>query len=277
MSEAFLGQILLVPYMYAPRNWSWCSGNLIDVNNNQSLFALLGTLYGGDGRVNFALPDLRARIPLGATSTMGRGPGLSEAPLAQKSGAETVTLTSQNLPNHNHDVKGSFEITGGVANVPDVQATVDTGLFQQTSGVFNQTGYTEGTAQWQLKVANQRANDDVLANNDYIGIPHMTVTNEDLIAYIDNAPANTLVNIDGVSYSSGSDPMITGTVEIEGTVTLKSSSVAIPERIVEFTDIEAGDAVTIGTTGMGERFNSLGPVLAMGYIIALQGLFPPRS
>ena len=83
---------------FAPRGWAFCDGQLLAVSQNDALFSLLGTIYGGDGRTTFALPDLRGRLPIHA----GQGPGLSQRRLGAKGGAENVTLTVNQLPNHSH-------------------------------------------------------------------------------------------------------------------------------------------------------------------------------
>jgi microcystin-dependent protein len=99
----YIGEILLVPYNFAPHNWAFCNGQLLPINQNQALFALLGTTFGGNGTTNFALPDLRGRSPIGA----GQGPGLLPYTLGEIGGQETVTLTVNQLPAHDHPAFGS--------------------------------------------------------------------------------------------------------------------------------------------------------------------------
>jgi len=91
---------------FAPRGWSYCDGQLLAVSQNDALFSLLGTIYGGDGRTTFGLPDLRGRIPIHA----GTGPGLSQRRLGAKSGAESETLTVNQLPAHSHRLKASLDV-----------------------------------------------------------------------------------------------------------------------------------------------------------------------
>lgn len=88
---------------FAPRGWAFCDGQLLAVSQNDALFSLLGTIYGGDGRTTFGLPDMRGRIPIHA----GHGPGLSERRLGAKAGAEDVTLTVNQLPSHSHALTGT--------------------------------------------------------------------------------------------------------------------------------------------------------------------------
>lgn len=98
MAEPFVSQINLFSFNFAPRGWAQCAGQLLPINQNQALFSLLGTTYGGNGTTNFALPDLRGRVPVG----FGNGVTLGE-----RAGAETVTLTSAQMPTHNHAVSAS--------------------------------------------------------------------------------------------------------------------------------------------------------------------------
>lgn len=95
-SEPFLGQIKVFGFNFAPRGWALCEGQILPINQYQSLYSLLGTTYGGDGRTTFALPDLRGRAPV--------HPG-SSIVLGQSSGSPTNTLTVANMPNHTHSLQ----------------------------------------------------------------------------------------------------------------------------------------------------------------------------
>lgn len=101
MSEPFLGQIMQVGFNYAPRGWAMCDGQLLPIGQNTALFSLLGTIYGGDGRTTFALPDLRGRVAVHP----GTGPGLSPRIVGQRGGAETQTLSVSQLPPHTHSLR----------------------------------------------------------------------------------------------------------------------------------------------------------------------------
>lgn len=103
MSEPFVGEIMLFGGTFAPRGWALCDGQLLAINGNEALFSLIGTFYGGDGRTTFALPDLRGRAPV----HIGNGPGLSNYSIGQNRGAETATLTTNNLPPHSHVLQAS--------------------------------------------------------------------------------------------------------------------------------------------------------------------------
>jgi len=103
MSEPFLAEIRIVGFNFAPRGWALCDGQILPINQNQSLYSLLGTTYGGDGRTSFALPDIRGRVPI----HRGRSDGGSNHPLGQKTGEETHTLSVEEMPQHQHDFNGT--------------------------------------------------------------------------------------------------------------------------------------------------------------------------
>lgn len=107
MAEPFLGEIRLMSFVFPPKGWALCSGQLLPINSNQALFSLLGTMYGGNGQTNFALPDLRGRVPihLGNGHTQG-----------ERAGEQAHTLTPNELPQHSHQVRAASAATGGVAS-----------------------------------------------------------------------------------------------------------------------------------------------------------------
>ncbi len=105
MSEPFVGEIRMFAGNFAPQGWAFCDGQLLAVSQNDALFSLLGTIYGGDGRTTFGLPDMRGRIPIHA----GTGPGLAPRRLGAKGGSEKVTLTVNQLPSHTHPGRGSAD------------------------------------------------------------------------------------------------------------------------------------------------------------------------
>ena len=102
-AEPLLGEIIMFAGNFAPRGWAFCDGQLLPINQNQALFSILGSTYGGDGRTTFALPDLRGRFPLHP----GSGPGLTSRNLGEKAGEEAVTLTVPDLPSHSHSQNAS--------------------------------------------------------------------------------------------------------------------------------------------------------------------------
>ena len=113
MSEPFIGQIYLVGYNFAQRGFALCQGQTLPISQNTALFSLLGTIYGGDGRTTFNLPNLAGRTAIG----QGQGPGLSSRQIGQAGGAETTTLTVQNMPSHTH--AATLNAEGATASATD--------------------------------------------------------------------------------------------------------------------------------------------------------------
>lgn len=105
MSEPFLGEVCIVGFNFAPRGYAKCDGQLLSINQNQSLYAILGTTFGGDGRTSFALPDLRGRTPIHDGSDGG-----STFIAGQKGGQEVVQLSESEIPAHNHTVRATTDV-----------------------------------------------------------------------------------------------------------------------------------------------------------------------
>lgn len=138
MAEPFLSEIRIMSFVFAPKGWALCNGQLLPINQNQALFSLLGTTFGGDGRVNFALPDLRGRTPIhvGGSHTLG-----------ERGGEQAHTLSISELPTHTHVLKASAansdnndptgRLLGG--NVPAVYHAA-TNLVSLNPGTITNTG-----------------------------------------------------------------------------------------------------------------------------------------
>jgi microcystin-dependent protein len=127
MDEAYIGSIVLFAGNFAPRGWAFCDGSILSIAQNAALFSILGVTYGGNGTNNFALPDLRSRVPVHANNGQA-GPGQQAVQLGESAGTNTLTLTSANLPQHTHGtlinktIATTNDPTGGVlaiANYPD--------------------------------------------------------------------------------------------------------------------------------------------------------------
>jgi len=138
MAEPFLSEIRIMSFVYAPKGWALCNGQLLPINQNQALFSLLGTTFGGDGRVNFALPDLRARTPI----HVGSGHTLGE-----RGGEQAHTLSIAELPTHTHVAMASptnanvpapgNAVLGGALNTyrgPDSLVSLNAGSVTNTGG-----------------------------------------------------------------------------------------------------------------------------------------------
>ncbi len=110
--DPFIGQITMFGGNFAPRGWALCDGQLLSISSNQALFSILGTTFGGDGRTTFGLPDLRGRVAMHP----GTGSGLTTRSLGERGGAETVTLNTNQIPSHSHEVQCKAE--GGGEHTP---------------------------------------------------------------------------------------------------------------------------------------------------------------
>jgi microcystin-dependent protein len=130
MADPFVAEIRIFPFNFAPKGWAWCDGQLLPLSQNTALFSLLGTTYGGDGKSNFALPNLRGRAPMHP----GQGPGLSLHDLGETGGSDTVTLLESEMPAHSHSL---------IAQVPPADTNLPTGsVLARTIGA---TPYTSPT------------------------------------------------------------------------------------------------------------------------------------
>jgi microcystin-dependent protein len=105
MADPFVAEIRIFPFNFAPKGWAWCDGQLLPLSQNTALFSLLGTTYGGNGKSNFALPDLQGRAPMHP----GQGPGLSLHDLGETGGSDTVTLLESEIPSHSHGLVARSE------------------------------------------------------------------------------------------------------------------------------------------------------------------------
>jgi microcystin-dependent protein len=121
MSQPFLGQIMLIPYNFAPYEWAYCDGSLLSISQNTALFSLLGTFYGGNGTSTFALPNLQGCVVVG----QGQGTGLSPYVLGETGGSSSVTLLLNDLPSHNHTIPASA--TAGHGSVPGLTVALGSG------------------------------------------------------------------------------------------------------------------------------------------------------
>jgi microcystin-dependent protein len=103
--DPFVAEIRIFPFNFAPKGWAFCDGQLLPISQNTALFSLLGTTYGGDGKSNFALPNLQGRAPM----QPGQGPGLSLHDLGETGGSEAVTLLASEVPSHTHTLNASSQ------------------------------------------------------------------------------------------------------------------------------------------------------------------------
>jgi microcystin-dependent protein len=159
-SNPFLGQIQALGFSFAPRGWAKCDGTLLAISQNSALFALLGTLYGGDGRTTFALPDLRSR----SIVHIGTGTGLDTITQGERGGKISETLTLLKLPSHNHGV--SANVSTGLGSEPTstgIIASHETGFAEEPTAGDDLGGVS------QISVGSNQAFN---IRNPYLGIEY---------------------------------------------------------------------------------------------------------
>lgn len=168
--EVYIGTILPWAGTYAPRDWDLCDGRILSIADNQALFAVIGTIYGGDGRNTFALPDLRGRMPIGA----GYGPGLSRYVQGQTGGAERVLLSVNEIPAHNHASSG-IPASTRAATVGQPGPQIVPGSYQESRGKYYNIYSPESDANTSLKPGGPTGNTG--GNQPYYNLPPFLVVN----------------------------------------------------------------------------------------------------
>jgi microcystin-dependent protein len=137
MAEAYLGELRLFPYNFAPSGWAMANGQTLSIAQNTALFSLLGTTYGGNGTTTFQLPDLRGRVPV----SMGQGVGLSPYVLGETLGVESVTLSLPDMPAHSHSVNATSAKANQASPIGHYPATDAAGVTAEysttTNGIMN--------------------------------------------------------------------------------------------------------------------------------------------
>ncbi|HCC92792.1 MAG TPA: phage tail protein [Flavobacteriaceae bacterium] len=157
--EPTIGEIRMFAGNFAPLGWMLCQGQLLSISGNEALYAIIGTLYGGDGISTFALPNLASRVPVG----MGQGLGLSNIILGEQLGAESVTLMTTQLPAHTHVVdKNSVQVTNGIAS--NRLSTVHEPTKGKSLGVATNNGIS--TLGYNQEVPNMTLHETSLRNED---------------------------------------------------------------------------------------------------------------
>lgn len=132
MAQPYIGEIRLFAGNFAPVGWAFCDGSILPISQNEALFNLIGTTYGGDGQSTFALPDMRGRVPV----HQGQGPGLSLHVIGELAGSEQVTLIPSQLPSHNHVLNATTTAASSASGV--------TGSLTGTAATTNFYGSTPG-------------------------------------------------------------------------------------------------------------------------------------
>jgi microcystin-dependent protein len=143
VADPFLAEIRIFPFNFAPKGWALCNGQLIAISQNTALFSLLGTTYGGDGKSNFALPNLQGNVPMHP----GQGPGLSLHDLGEMGGEATVTLLQTEIPAHTHTLQAQVDPGEDAAPAGETLArSVGASLYQTSSAGLTTLGPVVGSS-----------------------------------------------------------------------------------------------------------------------------------
>lgn len=161
--DPFLAQIVMFAGNFAPRGWAFCDGQLLSINANQALFSLLGTIYGGDGRTSFALPDLRGRAPVHA----GHGPGLSDIKLGQRGGLEQINLNLLNLPSHSHT--GEVKVSTAAPDDDTPSSSVSIGA----SEIFTSSSANTALSSGSILLNNTGGQQPFPSRNPFLGVNYI--------------------------------------------------------------------------------------------------------
>ena len=235
-SEAYTGSVCMTAANYCPSDYVEADGRLLSINNYQALYSLLGTVYGGDARTTFGVPDLRGRLPVG----LGQGPGLTNVLPGTKDGAEKVILLSSQMPAHTH-VATFVPTTGTVpVSIPGKAA----------SGAITATATT-----------------DIVPGSTAVD-PAANVPNYYLTGVTSGASGPVTTTTPGTDKST-----LLGTkVAIDSS----QYQAATATQSVNVSGVVTGGAVTNGVTGGSQPFSIIPPRAALRFCIATQGLYPPR-
>jgi len=162
--EGTMATIMLFAADFAPKNWALCNGQILPINQNQALFSLLGTTYGGNGTTNFALPDFQGRVAVGS----GQGTGRSNFVLGQKAGAPNVTLTVSNLAAHTHPTTATLGATTAAPNTDEGPNNILAGVDMYGAGANGSLG---GVSEQPTGITG--ANAPVSIQQPYLGLNYV--------------------------------------------------------------------------------------------------------
>lgn len=165
--EGYIAQIIMFAGTFAPANWAFCRGQLLDISQNTALFALVGTIYGGNGQTNFALPDFRGRIPVGSGSN-----SLGTFNLGEMAGSNSVTVTVNQMPAHSHPVSAASikasDLNNSLTNpVGNAYATLGSNFYTSPANGTDNLGGVSGTT------AASGGSQPININMPYLGINYV--------------------------------------------------------------------------------------------------------
>ena len=274
MSEPFIGEIRMIGFQFAPRNWAFCDGQILPIRQNEALFALIGNIYGGDGMNNFALPDLRGRVPMHS----GKGTGLLLRELGEELGMEAVGLDISTLPTHQHVVQTAApEASIAVANdfvtvaAPKATVQVQNDFVTVDAPTVNVT-VEENFVTAGLNATTDSARESAASSNRIMASSRIYSS--------DNATSNA--QLGGVAVNTDSSKLkVTNNAP---NVTVKPAALTVTNSKPSVTVDPAYIGVSVGKppavtldAGGNQVHGNIQPSLVVNFIIALEGIFPPRS
>jgi microcystin-dependent protein len=294
--QPYVGEIILVAFNFAPVGWEFCHGQLLPIAEYEVLFQLIGTTYGGDGENNFALPDLRSRVPI------HQGPGgLQTYTIGETGGVETVTITPAQMPVHTHAVPltaltGTLRCRNGAGNhVTPVGNVPAIGAFGPFTDATLAVGSTPIRAAHIIELRTR-----VDAARAAVGLPAYSWTDATLTAGTTAPLAQHLIDLRtaltearttaGMPAPMFAEPIAAGTMikathieELRSAVSSPPSSPtaryssAAPDSTMHAASIQIGGRVTAAAAGASQPHNNVQPYLTLNYLISLFGIFPSQT
>jgi microcystin-dependent protein len=295
MALPYVGEIMLAGFTFAPQGWASCDGQLLPISQNETLFQLIGTTYGGDGEVTFAMPDLRGRVAVGT----GQGPGLSNYGLAEAAGSETVTLTSAQMPAHTHAIDATaLTAAVRVKNAVGTQSGPAGHVFAIDSPPFTNPTLTAGAdAIRVVHVTELRSRIDSYRTS--VGLSPFTYTDPTLsagttlvkaahIAELRTSLRQAYVRAGLAPPTFTDDPLAAGTTAKTAHITeLRTAVTAVAGGAATYSSAAPGanmapGAITLAGSvsppaGGNQPHDNRQPFLALNYCISLFGIFPPMA
>jgi microcystin-dependent protein len=293
MAQPYVGEIILAGFNFAPVGYAFCDGQLLPISQNETLFALIGTTYGGDGQVTFALPDLRSRVPLGT----GQGPGLSGYTLAEPGGTEAVTLTVPQTPAHGHAVNATG-LTAAVRARDAVgnQALPAGNVFARDTPAPFTDAVTAGSPIRAVQIAELRTR--INAYRSSVALAAFTFTDATLVAGTTPIKAVHVLELRtslqqaytqaGLTPPAFTDPALANVpVKAVHLTELRSAMAAVDSAPGTYSSAAPTAGMHAGTialagggsavAGGSQPHDNRQPYLAINYCIALEGIFPPMN
>ncbi len=297
MSQPFIGEIILVAFNFAAAGWAKCDGQMLPIAENEALFTLIGTTYGGDGQTTFAVPDLRSRIPI----HQGQGPGFQNFTIGEFGGVETVILSPAQMAQHTHTIalgslNGTLRCRNGagnqltpVGNVPAIGAFGP--LTDPTLAVASTPIRAVHITELRVRLNAVRAG---------VGLQPYAWTDPTLTAGTTVARAQHLIDLRaaltearataGLPAPVFAEPIATGTkIKAAHLVELRDALASTPasptarysnaaaDATMHAASIQMGGSVTAGLAGGSQPHDNVQPYLALNYLISLFGIFPSQT